>query len=125
MAKVTKEEFEQMRVEMKEVSRELINEVGSYGKMDRIYSFILLYDDSCAIVFSPQKDPKARIGALIIKKQLFMAGPTSCRMAGEYVVECFQELLAKADAATQNDGQYDYAEDGESEDDTDTINDND
>jgi len=123
MAKVTKEEFEQMRVEMKEVSRELVNENGSYGKMDRIYSFILLYDDSCAIVFSPQKDPKARIGALVIKKQLFMAGPTSCRMAGEYVVECFQELLAKVDQPQEAEGEYDYENGEEAEEDA-TTDDN-
>lgn len=112
-----------MRVEMKEVSRELVNENGSYGKMDRIYSFILLYDDSCAIVFSPQKDPKARIGALVIKKQLFMAGPTSCRMAGEYVVECFQELLAKVDQPQEAEGEYDYENGEEAEEDA-TTDDN-
>lgn len=123
MAKVTKEEFEQMRVEMKEVSRELVNENGSYGKMDRIYSFILLYDDSCAIVFSPQKDPKARIGALVIKKQLFMAGPTSCRMAGEYVVECFQELLAKVDSQPQEaEEEYNYDDSNEAEEASTTDN---
>lgn len=113
MAKVTKEEFEQMRVEMKEVSRKLINEVGSYGKMDRIYSFILLHDDSCAVIFSPEKDPKARIGALVLEKQLFMAGPTSCRMAGQYIVECFQDLYAQTQAADQDGEDEEYGDNAE------------
>lgn len=92
MAKVTKEEFDQMRSEMKELSKELINGNGSYGKVDRIYSFILLHDNSCSLVFSPEKDPRSRIGALVINRGLFMAGPTRCRMAGEYAVECYEEL---------------------------------
>ena len=99
MAKVTKEEFDQMRSEMKELSKELINGNGSYGKVDRIYSFILLHDNSCSLIFSPEKDPRSRIGALILNRELFMAGPTRCRMAGEYAVECYDELFNSYNSA--------------------------
>lgn len=99
MAKVTKEEFDQMRSEMKELSKELINSNGSYGKVYRIYSFILLHDNSCSLIFSSEKDPRSRIGALILNRELFMAGPTRCRMAGEYAVECYDELFTSYNSA--------------------------
>ena len=92
MATITKEQFEQLREDMKTTAREVVNNNGAYGKMGNIYSFILLHDDSCAIIFNPEKDKKARIGALVINKKLFMAGPTSCRMAGQYIVECLKDL---------------------------------
>jgi hypothetical protein len=99
MAKVTKEEFEAMRTEMKDLSKDLINKNGAYGKVDRIYSFILLHDDSCALIFSPEKDSRSRIGALVLNRELFMAGPTRCRMAGEYAVECYNELFDQLEEA--------------------------
>ena len=92
MAKLSKEEFEQMRQQMKDTARDLINAHGAYGKMGNIYSFLLLHDNACAVIFNPEKDPKARIGAIVIDNELFMAGPTTTRMAGHFVVEALKEF---------------------------------
>lgn len=118
MAKVSKEEFEQMRSEMKEVTKELINSNGSYGKVDRIYSFILLHDNSCSMIFSPEKDPRSRIGALVLNRELFMAGPTRCRMAGEYAVECYEELFNQYNQALDTIEKLKAAKEEETEEST-------
>lgn len=101
MAKVSKEEFEQMRQQMKETARDLINTHGAYGKMGTIYSFLLLHDDSCVVIFNPEKDPKARIGAIILDNELFMAGPTTKRMAGQFVIEALKEFAGKTEVTEE------------------------